>query len=853
MYYNHLYNLQFKGLNQVGTNFYYIVKFEKQEATEDFPDVIELIPAQNSPFVLNYKASKDNIFAPIRSSYADIQCFIPVNSIAQPSDFFFDTNEYTWKVSFYETDGATETLKWVGFLLPDVIQYEWQEQYFLQLTATDNLAVLKNVKYYREDYYGLYNDTNVDTGITLSNFICRLLKKTGSDLNVAFFTQFKINGNLINSVNLILSEYSAVDWATFEPKDCYFLLTHLMESLGCVLYQSNKDATWYVIGVNDVAVNNLVKDGSFSINGTVPYIYEYWNTSGTVTNSLTGGLNGSQCPKIFGDNSSNINQSLSFNAAQYTVSFWAKNFGGTTPRAVARVIINGVQVYSVTTTNDWVYYEFNYTASAGTYNINFFNDNDDSIGYLLLDNVSVKQKFQNGLLYDSNGTYIIGYSFNFYSSIGNSGIVKWSDVNQLVSLNKRLTSVKFNYPYYERNLINNYGFFKDYANSTVDPDNWTSFGSLGTNFAFSNQTGQNRPFDNRILAVTENQTYNGGAMPTFNQGLYNVFRISNDATFINYFAVKIECSVYFDGSHEPGDSVFLGFAKSLEGIPNPGGTSGIRYLSSNGNFRNLIQSSLWNGTDKIAIKMTDEDNWAKFKLLSTYDKNSLDTGYVMNNWGTLILRTQWSSNIATVHTTYFDDIKVSIIPQNYQNTKGFIYNATNIVSYDDFNLPKPFSNTYELSGQYHGGIRNKYESQVIEDFIGYDTGGEYNLIQNSTKWLRNWETAGELNPQRPMQECITRSILSFYQATWQKFTGNVYGKNINFGQVFNIALAQGLHFMHEASFDYVSNKTNITTHQSQTNQLEVNFTTWSTTDDDMNAGQGTPGSTTSNSQEGENE
>jgi hypothetical protein len=59
--------------------------------------------------------------------------------------------------------------------------------------------------------------------------------------------------------------------------------------------------------------------------------------------------------------------------------------------------------------------------------------------------------------------------------------------------------------------------------------------------------------------------------------------------------------------------------------------------------------------------------------------------------------------------------------------------------------------------------------------------------------------------------------------------------------------------MHEASFDYVNNKTNITTHQSQTNQLETNFTSWSTTDDDMNAGQGTPGSTTSNSQEGENE
>ena len=848
MFYNHIYNLQFKGLDQVGTDLYYLVKFEKQEATEDFPDVIELIPAQDSPFVLNYKASKDNIFAPIRSSYADIKCFIPYDSTTQPSDFFFDTNEYTWKLSLYETNGVTEDLKWVGFLLPDVIQYEWQEQYFLQLTATDNLAVLKNVKYYREDYYGLYNDTNVDTCITLSSFICRLLKKTGSDLNVAFFTQFKIDGTLINSTNLKLSEYSAVDWATFEPKDCYYLLTSLMESLGCMLYLSNKDATWYIVSVNDVAVNDLVIDGSFTIDGTVPYIYEYWNITGDVVNSPTGGLNGSQCPKIFGDNSANINQSLSFNTAEYVVSFWAKNFGNTIPRAVARVIINGIQVFSVTTTNNWVYYQFTYTASAGTFNINFLNDNDDSTGYLLIDNVSVKQKFQNGLIYDSDGTYISGYSFDFYSSIGNSGNVKWSDVNQLVSLNKRLTSVQFKYDYYERNLLNNYGFFKDYANSTVDPDNWASFGG----FDFFNATGQNRPFDNRILAVTDNQSNLNPPVP--DMGLYNVFRISNDSTFINYFAVKIECSVFFDGAHDPGDSVMIAFAKSLNGTPNPGGTSKIRYLESNGNFTNLIQSANWDGTKFVQIKMTDEDNWAKFKVLSTYDRNSLDTGFVMNNYGTFVLRRQLSKPpIVSVHTTYFDDIKVSIIPQNYQNTKGFIYNATNIVSYDDFNLPKPFSNTYQLESQYHGGIRDKYESQVIEDFIGYDTGGEFNLIQNSTKWLRNWETAGASNPQRPLQECITRSILSFYQNTWQKFTGNVYGKNINFGQVFNIALAQGQHFMHEASFDYVNNKTNITTHQNQANQLEVNFTSWSTTDDDMNAGQGTPGSTTSNSQEGDNE
>ena len=843
MFYNHIYNLRFKGNDQVGTNLYYQVKFEKQEATSIVYDVTELVPAQDSPFVLNYKANKDNIFAPIRASYADIKCFIPYNSTVQPSDFFFDNDEYSFKVSLYETNGVTEDLKWVGFLLPDVIQYEWQEQYFLQLTATDNIAVLKDIKYTREDYYALYNDTSVDTCIDVNDFVCRLLKKTGSELDVAFYSQFKIDSTLVNLANLKLSEYSSVDWATFEPKDCYFLLGTLMESLGCVVYQSNKDATWYVVAINDLAVNDLIIDGTFSIDGALPPIYEYWDIVADVTNSLTGGLNGSQCPKIRGDNIANISQSIPLLAAEYIVSFWAKNFDtGSSPKAVVRIEIDGVEEFSQVTTDNWVYYEFTYTSIAGTFSINFFNNNDDLTGHLLIDNVSVTQKFQNGLKYDIDGTYISEYTFDFYSSIGNAGNVIWSDVNQVVTLNKRLTNVQFNYPYYERNLINNYGFFKDYATTTTVPTDW----QLETPFDFANATGEDRPFDNRILSIVENEDITGA----LNTDIYlsNTFRLTNNISpfgFYNFFAIKVECSVYFDDAHTDGDGINIAFAKSKDGLPS---TSNTRYLDSTGTYYSVTTSSLWNAVFRMPIFMSDKNRWMKFKCLSKFDQNSLSDGTTIYEFGTLVLRPQRSFDTENVHQTYFDDIKVSIIPQGYKNTKGFIYNATNIPN--DSTLVKPFSNTYKIDkGQYHGGIANKSESQIIEDFIGYDIGDEYNTIQNSNRWLRPWETASELILGRPMQECITRSILSFYQSTWQKFTGNVYGKDINFGQVFNIALAQGLHFMHEASFDYVSNKTNITTHQSQTDKLETGFRSWSTTKDDTGAGQGEPGSTTSSIQE----
>ena len=63
--------------------------------------------------------------------------------------------------------------------MPDVIQYEWQEQYYLQLTATDNLAVLKDIKYTKENFYSLYLDTSVTDGISVKDYICKLLSKQG--------------------------------------------------------------------------------------------------------------------------------------------------------------------------------------------------------------------------------------------------------------------------------------------------------------------------------------------------------------------------------------------------------------------------------------------------------------------------------------------------------------------------------------------------------------------------------------------------------------------------------------------------------------------------------------------------
>ena len=201
-----------------------------------------------------------------------------------------------------------------------------------------------------------------------------------------------------------MSDYTGVDWSTFEPKDCYFLLTSLMHSLGCMLYQSNANATWYIISINDVAVADLITDGSFSIDGSIfGQPYEYWTITGDVINSETGGINGSQCPRIRGDNTANVLQTISISNIDYIVGFWAQNDNNISPPAFVRVEINGTEVYSTAIANGFNYYEFEYPSSiSGSYDLQFFNNNDDSAGYMSLDNVTFKAKYIDGKLYDTD-------------------------------------------------------------------------------------------------------------------------------------------------------------------------------------------------------------------------------------------------------------------------------------------------------------------------------------------------------------------------------------------------------------------------------------------------------------------
>jgi hypothetical protein len=268
MVYNYKYKLEWTGLkNANASEYYYRLEFYKKEAEEIVYDVITLT-ASNKPFTLNYKAKSDYVFEPFRASSAEINLFFNTDSIVQPEDFYSDTDNTSWKVVLKLVQGATETSLWSGYVLNSDIQYDWQDQYYLRLTASDFLGVLKEYKYSDVEVFSLPQTYNFYDGISIKDFVVRCLSliKLNNDVKFAFqFKEFTDPSNDFrekNETSLFLNEYAAIDWSSKYPYDIEKLLGDLMTSLGCILYLDNRDNAWTILSINEIATNE---------SNTVPY------------------------------------------------------------------------------------------------------------------------------------------------------------------------------------------------------------------------------------------------------------------------------------------------------------------------------------------------------------------------------------------------------------------------------------------------------------------------------------------------------------------------------------------------------------------------------------------------------
>lgn len=288
MTYNDKYFFEFATLKTANkSQLYYKVLFAQKEDIPVVYDLVEL-KASNSPFILSYKSAEDFAFSPFRVSSAEINILYPYGAsddVPQPENFFTALDDLSWRVQLLEStdNGISFQLKWQGFLITSDIEYEWQDAYYYRLTATDNLGVLKDIKYSREDRFSM---TSYDTqaGQSLVSFIYEALLYTGNILDLKIACNFKIQDTLTNFEEIYTSKYAYIDWNSKTPKDIYEILTKLMRSLGCILYQDNADGSWTVLNINEIqtSINNevyykkynesgYINDGYLSFNSTINF------------------------------------------------------------------------------------------------------------------------------------------------------------------------------------------------------------------------------------------------------------------------------------------------------------------------------------------------------------------------------------------------------------------------------------------------------------------------------------------------------------------------------------------------------------------------------------------------------
>jgi hypothetical protein len=235
---------------------------------------------------LNYKAGgKDNPDVVIQGSALSFSLLADTSGNIYQD--LIESNFKDFKVFYYIDD----VLQWVGFLLPENITTSlFDEKYFINLTASDSLAELKDIEF----------SSSYDGYATVMQIVQACIDQT--DIKFDYHVQLNIlENNLSSNTNCVLSE-ATINVNRFRRKkdgvtefdSCHKVLTEVLKPFHVNFKQS--DGKYYItniyegagdlIIINDVWIINkdtLLLDGKTSSN----YIHtldnaDYFNPSSEV-------------------------------------------------------------------------------------------------------------------------------------------------------------------------------------------------------------------------------------------------------------------------------------------------------------------------------------------------------------------------------------------------------------------------------------------------------------------------------------------------------------------------------------------------------------------------------------------
>lgn len=258
-FYSLKYRLEFDDVIEGEFNDY---KLEIQKKYDDgvTPDSIVELTGTNSPVVLNYNLTKDNIFAPIRSSYLDISIYHMDGMTYNQFWDLYITQDDGFKVKLYKNNN----LFWDGWLGSSLVAEEQiSSPYRVKLRAYDGLHLLKKTPYFdtTEVFQATANQFNDRYGYhEVKDIITKCLFNTGLIENPTnqIISVIKIKNDDSSDTTLAddyFLEDTKMHHTTFlngesDGMTCFQVLEMTLDSLGATIYQ--RDGNWCIVRISDI-------------------------------------------------------------------------------------------------------------------------------------------------------------------------------------------------------------------------------------------------------------------------------------------------------------------------------------------------------------------------------------------------------------------------------------------------------------------------------------------------------------------------------------------------------------------------------------------------------------------------
>tara|TARA_R110000772_G_scaffold136745_1_gene245565 strand:+ start:607 stop:2946 length:2340 start_codon:yes stop_codon:yes gene_type:complete len=269
-FYSLKYRLEFDDVIEGEFNDYRLEIRKKYEDGET-PDSIVNLTGTNSPVVLNYNVTEDDILAVFRSSYLDISVYQTPEMVANQFSDLYLAQDDSFQVFLYKNNSKF----WQGWIGASLIAIQQiSPPYVVQIKAYDGLHLLKKKSFFdTNEVFQAYADTKADRyGYqTIKDIVAKCLYYTGlngstnriyslirirnqKDTASIFDDRYFLDDTKMHHTSFLKGESDAMT--------CFEVLEMILKSLALTIYQ--RDCSWCLVKISDMTQSDQANDEDWS-------------------------------------------------------------------------------------------------------------------------------------------------------------------------------------------------------------------------------------------------------------------------------------------------------------------------------------------------------------------------------------------------------------------------------------------------------------------------------------------------------------------------------------------------------------------------------------------------------------